>query len=49
MGGTTFKATLLSIDQMVDNTNRSIKIYATINHPGGNIRPGMYVYALKSE
>ena len=49
MGGTTFKATLLSIDQMVDNTNRSIKIYATINHPDGNFRPGMYVSARKSE
>lgn len=48
MGGKTFKATLLSIDQMVDNTNRSIKIYATINHPDVSFRPGMYVSARKS-
>lgn len=48
MGGKTFKATLLSIDQMVDNTNRSIKIYATINHPDVSFCPGMYVSARKS-
>lgn len=44
----TFKATLLSVDQMVDDENRSVKIYLRIKNPGTEFRPGMYVYAEKS-
>ncbi len=41
----TFTARLVSIDQMVDNTNRSIKVYAKIMQSNPNFRPGMYVTA----
>ena len=44
----TFKATLLSVDQMVDDENRSVKIYLRIKNPGTEFRPGMYVYDEKS-
>ena len=33
MGNETFEAVLVSIDQMVDNANRSIKVYARVAHP----------------
>lgn len=45
MPDTTFKARLVSVDQMVDNSNRSIKVYARIENPHPNFRPGMYVAA----
>ena len=45
MADSTFQAELVSVDQMVDNTNRSIKVYARIAHPHSDFRPGMYVTA----
>lgn len=48
MGDETFEAVLVSIDQMVDNANRSIKVYARVAHPQKDFRPGMYVSARKS-
>lgn len=48
MGNNTFEAVLVSIDQMVDNTNRSIKVYARVLHPLKDFRPGMYVSARKA-
>lgn len=48
MGNETFEAVLVSIDQMVDNANRSIKVYARVAHPQKDFRPGMYVSARKS-
>ena len=48
MGNETFEAVLASIDQMVDNANRSIKVYARVAHPQKDFRPGMYVSARKS-
>ena len=47
-GNETFEAVLVSIDQMVDNANRSIKVYARVAHPQKDFRPGMYVSARKS-
>lgn len=41
----TFSAELISVDQMVDNMNRSIKVYARITQACPNFRPGMYVSA----
>lgn len=41
----TFEATLLSIDQTVDNTNRSIRVYARVKKGDPQFRPGMYVHA----
>lgn len=40
-----FEARLISIDQSVDEQNRSIKIYAQIRTPNQKFRPGMYVSA----
>ena len=45
MPDTTFTAELVSVDQMVDNLNRSIKVYARILEAYSNFRPGMYVAA----
>lgn len=45
MPDTTFTAELVSVDQMVDNVNRSIKVYARITQACPNFRPGMYVSA----
>ena len=45
MPDTTFTAELVSVDQMVDNVNRSIKVYARILEAYSNFRPGMYVAA----
>ena len=47
MGAKVFKATLFSIDQMVNESNRSINIYLKIENPVGEFRPGMYVSATK--
>lgn len=49
MDGKHFKATLVSIDQMVDESNRSIKVYARIANADKEFRPGMYVSAKKVE
>ncbi|WP_241147749.1 efflux RND transporter periplasmic adaptor subunit [Barnesiella sp. An55] len=45
MPDTTFTAELVSVDQMVDNVNRSIKVYARIVEGYSNFRQGMYVSA----
>lgn len=45
MQDTTFTAELVSVDQMVDNVNRSIKVYARIMQACPDFRPGMYVAA----
>lgn len=45
MPDSTFSAELISVDQMVDNMNRSIKVYARITQTCPNFRPGMYVAA----
>ena len=45
MPDSTFSAELISVDQMVDNMNRSIKVYARITQTCPNFRPGMYVSA----
>lgn len=45
MPDTTFTAQLVSVDQMVDNANRSIKVYARITQAYSKFRPGMYVAA----
>lgn len=48
MGDKPFKATLVSIDQMVNESNRSISLYLTIDNPSEQFRPGMYVSAVKT-
>ena len=45
MGEKTFNAVLTAISQEVDDTNRSIKIYAKIIGNNTRFRPGMYVTA----
>ena len=45
MGTRTFKATLLSIGQKVDEVNRSLEVYARIQDTDPQFRPGMYVTA----
>lgn len=45
MGTRTFKATLLSIGQKVDEVNRSLEVYARILEGDSQFRPGMYVTA----
>ncbi len=49
MGDKPFKATLVSIDQMVNESNRSISLYLTIDNPSEQFRPGMYVSAVKTK
>ncbi len=49
MGDKPFKATLVSIDQMVNEANRSISLYLTIDNPSEQFRPGMYVSATKAQ
>lgn len=49
MGDKPFKATLVSIDQMVNESNRSISMYLTIDNPSEQFRPGMYVSATKAQ
>lgn len=46
-GSEQFKATLISIDQIVNESNRSINIYLRIDDPSDEFRPGMYVFAQK--
>lgn len=45
LGKTTFHATLVSIGQQVDDTNRSIELYARVSDASPLFRPGMYVSA----
>lgn len=45
LGKTTFHATLISIGQQVDDTNRSIELYANVSESSPLFRPGMYVSA----
>lgn len=45
MSDSTFNATLVTVDQMVDNASRSIKVYARIKQNNPRFRPGMYVTA----
>jgi cobalt-zinc-cadmium efflux system membrane fusion protein len=45
MGKRTFYATVSSISQEVDDTNRSIQVYARIKGNNPRFRPGMYVTA----
>ncbi|WP_300698510.1 efflux RND transporter periplasmic adaptor subunit [Bacteroides sp.] len=45
LGKTTFHATLISIGQQVDDTNRSIELYAKVLDASPVFRPGMYVSA----
>lgn len=49
MGEQTFEAILLSIDQMVNDENRSIKVYAQVKSANPLFRPGMYVSATIKE
>lgn len=45
MGEQTFHATVLSIGQVVDETNRSLEIYGRVKESNPRFRPGMYVSA----
>lgn len=45
MGEQTFHATVLSIGQVVDETNRSLEIYGRVKESNLRFRPGMYVSA----
>lgn len=45
MGERMFEAVLLSVDQTVDNENRSVKVYAKLKNNDPLFRPGMYVSA----
>lgn len=49
MGTQVFEAVLLSVDQTVDQENRSIKVYATLQNTDPLFRPGMYVSAKVKE
>lgn len=46
MGKETFRATIVSIGQVVDRVNRSLEVYARIDNANRQFRPGMYVTAL---
>ena len=45
MGKQSFPATIISIDQAVDEKDYSIKVYARIKDSISGFRPGMYVRA----
>lgn len=45
MGKETFHAVLISIGQIVDETSRSLEIYARVKESNTRFRPGMYVTA----
>lgn len=45
MGKQTFNGTVISIGQKVDEVNRSLEVYASINETNAQFRPGMYVTA----
>jgi membrane fusion protein (multidrug efflux system) len=41
--GVQFKGRVTAIDSVVDQTTRNIQIQATLENPGGKLRPGMFV------
>lgn len=45
LGNTTFHGKLIAIGQEVDDTNRSIELYAEVTENNPLFRPGMYVSA----
>ncbi|MCL2561157.1 MAG: efflux RND transporter periplasmic adaptor subunit [Rikenellaceae bacterium] len=45
LAGQVFEATVTSLGQTVDNASRSIEVYARVNEPVPQFRPGMYVNA----
>lgn len=45
MGKETFHGTVVSIGQKVDEVNRSLDVYATVQETNPEFRPGMYVSA----
>jgi len=45
MGKETFHAVLISIGQEVDETSRSLEMYARVKETNPRFRPGMYVSA----
>lgn len=45
LGHTHFHATLISIGQQVDETNRSIELLGRVKESHPQFRPGMYVSA----
>lgn len=45
MGAETFHAILVSVGQEVDETNRSLEVYARVKESNSRFRPGMYVTA----
>lgn len=45
MGEATFAATVTSISQEVDETNRSVEVYCRVKQNNTRFRPGMYVMA----
>lgn len=45
MGVETFHGTVVSIGQKVDETNRSLEVYASVKETNTQFRPGMYVTA----
>lgn len=45
LGDRTFEAQIVSIDQKVDNNNRSVKVFAQLKGTDELFRPGMYVSA----
>ena len=49
MGKTSFPATISSVDQAVDKTDYSIKVYARVKDSNPTFRPGMYVRAKKRQ
>lgn len=49
MGIESFKATITSVGQQIDNTNRSLEVYAIVVTNNSLFRPGMYVTATISQ
>ena len=41
--GVQFKGRVTAIDSVVDQTTRNLQIQATLENPGGKLRPGMFV------
>lgn len=49
LGMKSFKATITSVGQQIDNTNRSLEVYAIVDTNNPLFRPGMYVTATMSQ
>lgn len=45
MGEQTFNATLISVGQVINETSRSLEVYARVKEQNDRFRPGMYVTA----